>query len=45
METINDAVFGEMTYNHGWVNRKKFEFWGEVIDFKIKVVTYEKILF
>jgi hypothetical protein len=42
MENIIDAVFGEMTYNHGWVNRKKIQFWGEVIDFKIKVVTYEE---
>ena len=42
MEHINDIVFGEMIYNHGWVNRKKIQFWGEVIDFKIKVVTYEE---
>jgi len=42
METINDIVFGEMSYNHGWVNRKKLKFWGEIIDFKIKVVTYEE---
>ncbi|HOV28445.1 MAG TPA: hypothetical protein PK566_19090 [Pseudobacteroides sp.] len=42
METINDIVFGEMSYNHGWVNRKKFKFWGKIIEFKIKVVTYEE---
>lgn len=42
MENIIDDVFGEMTYNHGWVNRKKIQLWGEVIDFKIKVVTYEQ---
>ncbi len=42
MDSITDIVFGEMTYNHGWVNRKKIEFWGEVIEFKIKVITYEE---
>ena len=42
MDSINDIVFGEMLYSHGWVKRKEIKFWGEVIDFKIKVVTYEE---
>lgn len=42
MKIIKDIVLGEMTYNHGWVKREKLKFWDEIIDFKIKVVTYDE---
>lgn len=42
MEKIIDSVFGEMIYNHGWVKREEIQFWEQIIDFKIKVVTYEE---
>lgn len=42
MKSMNDDVFGELTYKYGWVCRKEIRFWGKEIEFKIKIVTYEE---
>jgi hypothetical protein len=32
---INDAVFGEMEYSHGWKKSEEIKFWDECRDLKI----------
>ena len=42
MKTIKNEIFGELYYKHGWVTRKKFNFWDREREYKIKLVTYEE---
>lgn len=40
METINDTIFGEMAYKHGWYKMQRIKFWGVETELKLVASAY-----
>lgn len=40
MNSINDRVFGEITYNYGWTKKEKINIWDRELDIEIIAACY-----
>jgi hypothetical protein len=41
-DMVNDLVFGNMEYNHGWYKAEKINFWGEDVEVRVVASSFGK---